>query len=322
MTPPNDARLTPEAFARARAFLLERGRPLEAARFRHAFGGGRMEDVLEALAHSRNPDGGFGRALEPDVRAPESSVLATATALEVLHDLGVPASNDLLTGAVAWLREHLHVTPGGSVWPFLPPEAAAHPHAPWWNQAGPEALAAAFGGFRVNPRAGIVARLWRWPELLPEGLLALLTVETRDAILAGLEPGDVNGHAVAALFAQTPEVPGDHRLPVLEYLHDVLPERVASTPEALAGYGLDPLHVAPTPASPLAPVLDDALAAALAHLLTSQREDGSWAPTWDWGGTFPEAWPQAEAEWRSVRTWEALRALRDWGRTEGVVRGP
>ena len=25
-------------------------------------------------------------------------------------------------------------------------------------------------------------------------------------------------------------------------------------------------------------------------------------------------WPQAEAEWRSVRTWETLRELRDWGR--------
>lgn len=316
MPPSPTARLTPEAFARARAFLLERGRPLDAARFRHAFEGGSAADVLDALRTYRTPDGGFGRALEPDVRAPESSVLATGTALEVLHDLGVPASEPLLVGTAGWLREHLHVTLGGSVWPFLPPEAGAHPHAPWWSQAGPDTLAAAFGGFRVNPRAGIVARLWRWPELWPEGLLALLTVETRDAVLAGLEPGDVNGHAVAALFAQTPEVPEDHRLPALEYLRDVLPERVAATPEALAGYGLDPLHVAPSPAAPLAPALEDSLAAALTHLLTSQREDGSWAPTWDWGGTFPDAWPEAEAEWRSVRTWEALRALRDWGRVE------
>ncbi|WP_104991075.1 hypothetical protein [Deinococcus sp. NW-56] len=316
MTLPSDARLTPEAFARARTFLLERGRPLEAARFRHAFEGGSAADVLDALRASRNPDGGFGWALEPDVRTPESSVLATGTALEVLHDLGVPDSDELLGGAVMWLRGNLNVTLGGSVWRFLPPLAQAYPHAPWWSQAEPEAFAAAFGQFRVNPRAGIVARLWRWPELLPEGLLALLTLETRDAILAGLEPGDVNGHAVAALFAQTPEVPEDHRLPVLDYLRDVLPERVAATPEALAGYGLDPLQVAPTPASPLAPVLEDSLAAALAHLLASQREDGSWAPTWDWGGTFPDMWPQAEAEWRSVRTWEALRALRDWGRLE------
>lgn len=310
------ARLTPEAFARARAFLLERGRPLEAARFRHTFEGGGAADVLEALATYRNPDGGFGRALEPDVRAPQSSVLATSTALEVLHDLGVPGSDELLGGAVMWLRENLHVTLGGSVWPFLPPAAQAHPHAPWWSQAEPEAFAVAFGQFRVNPRAGIVARLWRWPELLPEGLLAQLTLETRDAVLAGLEPGDVNGHGVAALFAQTPEVPALHREPVLDYLDDVLPDRVARTPQEFAAYGINPLMVAPTPSSPLARPLEAPLAAALAHLLTSQRGDGSWGPNWDWDGTFPDIWTQAEAEWRSVRTWEALRELQAWGRIE------
>jgi len=312
------ARLPGEAFDRARAFLLERGRPLDAARFRHAFEGGSPGAVLEALSLYQNPDGGFGRALEPDVRALDSSVLATSVALGTLHDLEVSASGPLLVGAVEWLRSQLQVEEGGSVWPLLPPEAEAHPHAPWWNQQEAGQLARTFGGFRVNPRAGIVARLWRWPELLPEGLLALLTVETRDAILAGLEPEDVNGHHVAALFAQTPEVPELHRLPVLEYLGDVLPGRVAQTPDALAEYGLSALPVAPTPASPLAHPLAEPLAAALTHLLTSQAPDGSWGPTWSWFGQFPEAWPQAELEWRSALTLEALLALRAWGRLEGM----
>ncbi|GMA14572.1 hypothetical protein E5F05_10150 [Deinococcus metallilatus] len=308
------ARLSPEAFARARAFLLERGRPLEAARFRHAFEGGEAEAVLTALRAYRNGDGGFGRTLEPDVRAPESSVLATALALRVLHDLNVPAAEPLLGGAVEWLRSQLRAEESGTVWPFLPPEAEAQPHAPWWNQQEPGQLAQTFGGFQVNPRAEIVARLHRWPELLPEGLLALLTVEVRDAVLAGLEAGDVNGHHVAAVFAQQEDVPEEYREPVLEYLHDVLPGRVARTPEDFAGYGLNALTVAPTPASPLAPTLEEPLAASLAHLLTSQAEDGSWGPNWSWFGQFPEAWPQAEAEWRSVLTLEALLTLRAWGR--------
>jgi hypothetical protein len=310
------ARLSPEAFARARAFVLERGRPLEAARFRHAFEGGGRGPVLAALHAYRNADGGFGRALEPDVRAPDSSALATSLALRVLHDLTVPASEPLLVDAAHWLRSQLRTDAQGTVWPFLPPEAEAHPHAPWWNQMEPGQLAGTFGGFRVNPRAEVVALLHRWPELLPEGLLALLTTETRDAVLAGLEPGDVNGHHVASVFAQTPEVPKAHRLPVLEYLHDVLPGRVARTPEDFAAYGLSALSVAPTPASPLAHVLADPLAAALAHLLSSQTGDGSWGPNWSWGGRFPETWPQADVEWRSALTLDALLTLRAWGRLE------
>ncbi|MEW6420934.1 MAG: hypothetical protein AB1511_04295 [Deinococcota bacterium] len=312
------ARLSPEAFTRARAFLLERGRPLEAAHFRHVFEGGKPEAVLAALRTYQNTDGGFGQALEPDVRAPESSVLATATALRVLHDLHVPATEPLLAAAVAWLRAQLRVEASGSLWPLLPPEAEAHPHAPWWNQTEPGELARTFGGFRVNPRAEIVAQLHLWPDLLPEGLLSLLTVEARDAVLEGLNPGDVNGHHVAAVFAQTPEVPALHREPVLDYLEDVLPTRVSRTPQDFAAYGINPLAMAPTPASPLARPLEEPLAAALTHLLTSQSADGSWAPNWSWGGQFPEVWPQAELEWRSVRTLEALLTLGAWGRLEGV----
>ena len=306
------ARLSPEAFARARAFLLERGRPLEAARFRHAFEGGEPEAVLAALRPYRNTDGGFGQALAPDVRAPNSSVLATVTALQVLHDLNVPATEPLLADAVAWLRAQLRVEASGSVWPLLPPEAEAYPHAPEGNPLEPGELGRAFGSFHVSPRAKIVAWLHRWPALLPEGLLSLLTLEVRDAVLAGLEPGDAKGHHSASVFAQQEDVPQEHREPVLEYLRDVLPDRVAQTPEDFGDDRLNALTVAPTPAAPLAPVLEAPLAAALTHLLTTQAADGSWGP--HWSGHFPTTWPRAAAEWRSVWTLEALLTLRAWGR--------
>lgn len=312
------ARLSPEAFDRARTFLREKGRALEAARFRHAFEDAGADEVLAALSAYRNSDGGFGQALEPDHRAPASSVLATMQALRILHDLRVSADEPLLAGAVTWLRSQLQPGEGGTVWSFLPPEADAFPHAPWWNQTEEGELARTFGGFRVNPRAALVAWLWRWPQLLPEGQLALLTVETRDAVLEGLEPGDVNGHEAAAVFAQAAEVPALHRAPVLDYLDEVLPDRVAHTAQALGEYGLNPLLCAPTPAAPLAPPLATPIAAALTHLLASQEEDGSWAPNWSWGTQFPDAWAQAEREWRSVRTLEALLTLRAWGRDVSV----
>jgi hypothetical protein len=308
--------LTPEAFARARAFLEGQGRPLEKARFGHAFEGERVTGGIEALRAYRNEDGGFGRALEPDCRAPHSSVLATMMALRVLHELDVPADEPLLTGAVDWLHTQLHTDLDGSVWPFLPPQAEAFPHAPWWNQSEPGELARTFAGFRVNPRAELVARLWQWPGLLAEGLRAQLTLEARDAVLAGLEKGDVNSHAAAAVFAGTLEIPDDHRLPVLEYLADVLPDRVQATPEQFAEYGLNPLMVAPTPDHPLARALEEPLSAALLHLIAAQAGDGSWGPDWSWFGQFPDAWPTAESEWRSALTMDALLTLKAWGRLQ------
>lgn len=306
--------LTPEAFARARAFLERQGRPLDAARFRHAFEGAAAARVLDELRAYQNGDGGFGRALEPDCRAPESSVLATMMALRVLRELDVPADEPLLRDAVDWLHAHLHTTLDGSVWPFLPPQAEAYPHAPWWNQTTGGELARTFDGFRINPRAEIVGQLWHWPETLPGGLLAQLTLETRDAVLAGLQEDDVNGHAAAALFAGSLHIPDDHRRPVLEYLADVLPGRVQAAPDAFAEHGLNPLMMAPTPDHPLAHALEEPLSAALLHLIAAQAEDGSWKPNWTWFGQFPADWPAAEAGWRSALTVDALLTLGAWGR--------
>jgi hypothetical protein len=44
--------------------------------------------VLNAVRAYCNPDGGFGHALEPDVRAPQSEPTATLRALDTLIELG------------------------------------------------------------------------------------------------------------------------------------------------------------------------------------------------------------------------------------------
>src|SRR5687767_8757222 len=60
------------------------------------------EPVLDALRAYRNPDGGFGHALEPDVRGPESEPVATAHALDVLADVGA-LDDPMVADASSWL---------------------------------------------------------------------------------------------------------------------------------------------------------------------------------------------------------------------------
>ena len=76
--------LSGRAFERASRFLLEQARPLERALFRQRFEGAGAEGALVALSAFQNEDGGFGRALEPDLRSPSSSALATAIGLQTL----------------------------------------------------------------------------------------------------------------------------------------------------------------------------------------------------------------------------------------------
>jgi hypothetical protein len=90
-----------EAFERARRFLMTQSRPLERALFEHRFEGAAVESVLGELAHFQNEDGGFGRALEPDLRTPGSSPLATGIGLQSLRELQCPADQPMARKALA-----------------------------------------------------------------------------------------------------------------------------------------------------------------------------------------------------------------------------
>jgi hypothetical protein len=92
----------PVDLAAAQEFVLANARLLDRHRLAVLLGGASSDPVFTALVAYRNRDGGFGHALEPDVRGPESEPASTLHALEVLAEVGRLA--DPMTGsAIEWL---------------------------------------------------------------------------------------------------------------------------------------------------------------------------------------------------------------------------
>jgi len=77
------------SFERAADFVWRNARLLERAIFAHAFLDGPADAVAAAVLAYRNVDGGFGHAMEPDVRAPDSMPLHCEIALRALCDAGI-----------------------------------------------------------------------------------------------------------------------------------------------------------------------------------------------------------------------------------------
>ena len=120
-----------ERWRQARTFVKQHARALEWQLFRFRFEDGNSRDVLDALDPFGNPDGGFGNALEPDVRTPSSSALATALALRVLDELETEIAGDLIRAAIGYLLDTFEEDLLG--WRVVPTDTNAYPHAPWWH---------------------------------------------------------------------------------------------------------------------------------------------------------------------------------------------
>jgi len=307
------ALLQHDAYLRAAAFLRERARPLEAARFRTAFDGAPADDALAALARFQNADGGYGHGLEPDVGTPSSGALATGIALQRLAELGAGADHPQVVAARRYLEAGLD--PERWTWPIVPADSGDHPHAPWWE---PDGLEERFGGFQVNPRAAVVAGLLHFEPAAEEGWLGPVTEDT----VRALETRELDMHELLAALAllEAPGLPVASRARVRAACELAAPRLVATDPQAWEGYGLAPVQVAPRPDSPLHHLFADAAERHLDWLIERQGDDGAWAPSWSWGA-YPDAWQQARREWQGVLTLDVLVALRAYRRIEGVTVG-
>jgi hypothetical protein len=311
---PRMKRLTTSAFRRAERFLQTEARELERRLFAFHFGGdeGARRRVIEELAGYQNPDGGFGRALEPDVRMLDSSVVATKFALQILIDVQAPPQEKLVRDGIAYLLGAFDKE--RAVWPMVPQAVMDAPHAPWWNVEG---LEREFGSYLANPRAGVVRCLLAYQELVPQDFIdELLEALMEHSARLPIEMNLFDAMSFLHLL-QSDHLDAGYRAKLRSKLEKTGEEIVASTPDEWLSFAAKPLWLAPSPEAPLARVLERVVQENLDFEIEHQNRDGSWAPTWSWGTAYPEAWKEAEGEWRGILTLAMLRSLRDYDRIDG-----
>lgn len=269
-----------DTFSRAAEFIWKNARLLERRLFAFHFTGGSRAPVLSALNAYQNEDGGFGNALEPDIRCPDSQPVPVQHGFEILGAVGfdpvaVHRACDFL-GTIT--------TDEGGV-PFVLPSVRNYPHAPWW-ETGDSPPAA------LNPTASIVGLLYQngfshpwlegatpycWKRLPQSPLQDPYEVA---AIVRFLEYVPDRARAEEA-FERV-----DRRLQEPDLSKMVL--RWAETPGSYARRFFS----------------SSAVEAGLDELVAGQQEDGGWLIDW------PPLSPGCEVEWRGWVTLAALLTLR------------
>ena len=283
---------TPD-FDAAAEFMATRARVLDRRVFQRLFQGGAADPVRDAVAAYRNDDGGFGHALEPDLRTAASQPAAVEMALRIM-DAADAWDEHLVRDAIDWLTS-IAPSEGGAT--FVLPTLSQGPHAPWWVpaegnpvsliQTGQIAGVLYARGFNHPWRDAATEVMWRGIDQLTE-------------------PNAYEMFGVLAFLQHVPDRPRAEN--ALQRIGRSLRALATLDPNA-EGETHSPLDFAPLPDSIARSLFDDAtIEAHLNHLAGAQREDGGWMFNWP-------AWsPAAEADWRGFLTVDALRVLRANGR--------
>lgn len=304
--------LTQDAQARAKNFIFTQGRPLEQVRYAYHFEEGPATAVLSALTPFQNEDGGFGHALEPDMRLAQSSVLATTVALQILGEIKATSQEPLVQAALRYLLNSYEAD--NKVWPIIPRHNNDFPHAPWWHDDG--TIRRNFGQFHANPRAEIVGYLFAYNNLVPDGFAEEMATEIVTHLQTYPDKVDMHDLACYVATAENPAIPDTLRNQLLPKLRHSLLSTVETDPAKWGGYTPKPLSYIHHPHSTFAPLMPEAIAANLDDVVTHQQDDGAWSPPWSWADTYPDAWSQAKNEWAGILTLNTLKQLKAFSRME------
>ncbi|MFI1660709.1 hypothetical protein ACH4ZU_38250 [Streptomyces sp. NPDC020472] len=292
--------------ARAERFVWLTARVLEQRRFAYHFLRGGADQVETALMAYLNEDGGYGHALEPDLRGPVSQPLHTAHGLRVLDTIG--RCGGLRVERIC--RYLTEVSTHDGALPAIHPAQRGYPSAPFLPvvDSPPSAL------LSTGPVVGVLHRNQVW-----HAWLFRATEFCWSAVEAIEKPHPYEIQAAVAFLDGAPDRPRaeaaadrlgrlvrEQRLAVLD---PDQPEDHSTADGYAPGEVLQPHDYARVPDSLAGRWFTDAeMARSLDRLEADQQEDGGWPAR-------RTAWaPGSALEWRPIVTVEALRTLRAHGR--------
>lgn len=282
----------------AASFMATHARLLDRHRFALLLGKSGTEPVLAAVDAYRNPDGGYGWGLEPDLRSATSQPGGALHAFEVFEDIA-PAVTPRAAGLCDWLAG---VTlPDGGL-PFAVALDDPAGCAPFWARADPSVSTLQSTAFVASTALRVAAHD---PTVAAHPWLATATRYCLDTI-ASVESAP---HAIELCFA----------IHLLDAAHDTHPE-AAGLLERLGRFipedglvhvdggaedeWIRPLDFAPVPGSPARALFASRVIDAELHRLAGlQRDDGGWPVD------YASYSPSAALEWRGYLTVRAVSVL-------------
>ena len=276
-------------------FIWENARLLDRAIYEYHFLSGSPDRIRAILRTYQNDDGGFGHALEPDLRSPDSHPLFVEFALHTLYDCHI-RDQDISYQVCNFLAQHSDLA-GGI--PLVFPASQLYPRADHMKNPSTQQPS-------LDRLVGLVG-LANWQRVSHPWLPAAVS-----ACLEWLATQKfADAHTILTAFCLVESVANERSVDMLfdKLSRELLKADFFCLDVPVTTYGLTPLTFAPTPGSYCRRIFSDSqIEAHLEDLLLHQQPDGGWPILWQPPGEM------ACLEWRANKTVGALRTLRAYGK--------
>lgn len=291
--------LNQKGFEKAKSYLLNNARYIEKLMFEHAFIQPCPEKIVKALSMYQNKDGGYGNALEPDFRVPNSSALATSIALEWLSKFDqVDEAIDQIQKAIDYLENTYKEAIKG--WEDVPRVVNLFPHAPWWHRSSD------IDFISGNPSAELVGYLIKYKHLVTKLDVDALTEVYLERFLHMQEFEVHEVLCYIRLYAYLSKEQQALIQPILQRAYDAL---VTDNQDAWNDYGPQPIKFVTASELQIIEVEARLLKLNLKYYLDQIEVRGYLVPTWKWG-QYEEEWEVAKREWCGILTLDALMTFK------------
>lgn len=279
-------------------WLKANARPLEKALFKYHFEQGDQSHVVYELRKFQNTDGGFGHALEPDFRNPNSNPMDSWVASRILYEIDVDQNAKIVTDLITYL---MHTKDQHWMFENVVISNNEYPHAPWWHYD------LTLDNYSYNPTASLLGFLYRYMDKKDEKYLEVVS----------------QIHKAIEYFI-THEVTEMHELRCFNELYDyilidlehdvfreTLRKRNLSVIEKdanlwFSSYCAKPLQVITSKMTPGYEEIKDLVTKEIKLTFNQSAKDGSFDITWSWG-QYEEAFEEARFEWKGIIALDLLK---------------
>lgn len=311
-------KVSKKAFEEIRLWIYRNSRQIDLAMWQYEFENGNKDNVLSALSHYQNVDGGFGNALEPDCWNPESTPYTTMIAISILNNINfTDTSHPIMQGIIRFLESGVHFN--GDGWLFNIPSNNNYARAPWWTY-DPKANEIEHKGVTLGLVCFILQFVNKGSELYNQALALgnklLLKLKEPDNM------GDMglSGYCMLLDTINKLGLSNQYDMAFLSTaVKKLVDEAIVRDVSQWANYGVRPSQFILSPDSPYYEGNEDIIEKELDYLIDTRPDNDVWGITWQWWETYekyPKEFAISENWWKADKAISKLILLRSFGRLD------